>query len=1031
MSFLFGGKAKQSAGVTVASGLSIQSSVYGQVIPIVYGTTRIGNNLIWYGDFNAVQQQSSGGGGGKGGIGGGGGGKGGGGSGTYNYYTAVSLGLCEGPIYDVPIAYVDKNVTSPSQLGMTVFDGTYPQDPWSYMTTAHPDQALGYNGIAHVDVANYSLGNSPQLPNHNFVVEGVLAQSVLLSGQILPDADPSLVLVDLLTNPHYGVGFPSALIGDLSQMQDFCLAAGLLISPSYTSQTQTNSLIDDLMTATNCALVWSNGKLNVYSYGDQQIVNPNIQPAGGAVGVTYNPPGSPVFDLDDDDFMQNTATAGNSSANNNDPIIVTRKRPADAFNSIKIEYLDNTNFYNPAISEVKDQASIDQFGLRQDSVRQMHMFANSTYAQTSAQLQLQRQQIRNLYAFTLDQRYILLDPMDIVTLTDSRLGMNKHWVRIIEITENDDYSLSFIAEDYLYGTGTAAQYNFETGQGFSADYNAEPPAPNLPPILFEPTAELAEELAVYMAISGPQPWGGAQIWISTDDQSYKLAGTVTGNARTGVLTAPMGDVSPIVPPPTIDIANTISVDLLQSEGQLFSGTQADALNLSTLCYVDGEYIAYQDATLTGTDAYDLTYLVRGAYDSIIGSHAAGTQFARLDGQIFKYPYPSNLIGTQIYIKFLSFNIYGGGLQTLSEVTPITYTLQGTAFSSPLPDVTNLRTVYVGSILQLAWDAISDFRPVLYEIRRGPTWESAQFLARVAQAPYNLPGDGTYWIAAYSNPIAGIEVYSLDPSDIIVSGTQLVSNVFATFDEASLGWPGTITGSLSISGGNLVSTPGGSGYYTLSGSPAFLAETDMLGITDFLGGTNQIIDIGRVAACGITMTTTASGVNVTDDFLATNFLQNNDFLDAAAGQYITVTPQISLSQDGIIFADWQNFTPGFYLGQAFQARIFVQSTNPQVEAVITDFIFSVDVPDRIDHYMNLAVGTGGYAITFTPDGSMTAAPFNGGPNGSALPYVQVTIMNAVQGDDYFITSFTDSGLTITIKNGGSAVARTVSVAVQGY
>ena len=41
-------------------------------------------------------------------------------------------------------------------------------------------------------------------------------------------------------------------------------------------------------------------------------------------------------------------------------------------------------------------------------------------------------------------------------LTDARLGLDRQWVRITEITENEDGTLLFVAEDYLAGTGSAA-----------------------------------------------------------------------------------------------------------------------------------------------------------------------------------------------------------------------------------------------------------------------------------------------------------------------------------------------------------------------------------------------------------------------------------------------------------------------------------------------------------------------------------------------------------------------------------------------
>jgi len=83
-------QAKQHPAV---SGLQIQTSAYGKVIPIVYGTTRLAPNLIWYGDFAAIAHQSSPPSSGKGGVAGGSGGKGGGGATTYTYTAAVMLGL--------------------------------------------------------------------------------------------------------------------------------------------------------------------------------------------------------------------------------------------------------------------------------------------------------------------------------------------------------------------------------------------------------------------------------------------------------------------------------------------------------------------------------------------------------------------------------------------------------------------------------------------------------------------------------------------------------------------------------------------------------------------------------------------------------------------------------------------------------------------------------------------------------------------------------------------------------------------------
>src|SRR4051794_32925754 len=109
MAFFGRGKAKTTMPAAV-SGLQLQSSTQGLPIQLVYGTTRIAPNLIWYGAVGGTQQHAAAGGGGKGGAGGGGGGRGGGGRGRCVYEPAVAMALCEGPIQGVGNVYANKQV---------------------------------------------------------------------------------------------------------------------------------------------------------------------------------------------------------------------------------------------------------------------------------------------------------------------------------------------------------------------------------------------------------------------------------------------------------------------------------------------------------------------------------------------------------------------------------------------------------------------------------------------------------------------------------------------------------------------------------------------------------------------------------------------------------------------------------------------------------------------------------------------------------------------------------------------------------
>ena len=57
---MFGGSSTQGAQTTIYQGIRVQSSTFGRAIPLVYGSTRVTINLIWYGNFQAYAQDSGG-----------------------------------------------------------------------------------------------------------------------------------------------------------------------------------------------------------------------------------------------------------------------------------------------------------------------------------------------------------------------------------------------------------------------------------------------------------------------------------------------------------------------------------------------------------------------------------------------------------------------------------------------------------------------------------------------------------------------------------------------------------------------------------------------------------------------------------------------------------------------------------------------------------------------------------------------------------------------------------------------------------
>ena len=655
MSFLFGSKqpeaqANKTQNVT---GVPVQTSAFGGVVPILYGTQRAAINCIFYGDFTATQQQNdAAGGAGKGGIFG----SPAPASPTYTYSAAFAFAICEGPIAAMPgTVWQSKAVTTLSALGFSTFLGTYPQTPWGYLTTNHPSQARGYNGFAYIAAANYQLGTTAEMPNHSILVQALLYDAAISSG----DSDASRIMVDILTSPHYSNVFPASRIAALTNYQNYTRASGLVLSPGYGEQRSAADIVNELCLVTNSAARFSSGVLDIVPYGDEAV---------SGHGFSYVPPATPQYDLGDDDFFTDSP--------NDDPVKLLTRRPSDIVNSIKIEFRNRAKDYNVDLAQAKDQARIDAYGLIQNAALQQHLLCDPAVAQLSAHLQLQRLAVPNDYEFMLDQRYALLEVMDIVSLTDSVLGLDHQWVRISEISERDDGILQFKAEEYLGGAGTSAQYSFQPSTGFQADYS-QPPGDINAPVIFEPTSALSQGLYVYFGISGSSvEWGGCEVWAADDSAGpYRLLGQVNGKARMGTIGG-LPAFTAVAGGQTIDQTNTLHVDLSQSSGDLMTATQADARAYNTLLYVGGEFISYGTATLTSSNQYDLTYLVRGSFSTFPVVHAAGEPVVRIDSGLFKWPYSSDRIGQTLYFKFPSFNRHRGGLQSLSSVGFHAYTLTG-------------------------------------------------------------------------------------------------------------------------------------------------------------------------------------------------------------------------------------------------------------------------------------------------------------------------------------------------------------------
>jgi hypothetical protein len=664
------------------TGIQGQTSASTLCVPLCWGMARGAPNLFWYGDFasHKVKQKT---------------GKGFSQSATsYTYSASLQMGLCQGPITSVTRVWKDQAKYASytdAALGFSLFVGSYPQAPWGYLTTNHPTEALGYPGTAHLDVANYNLGNANTIGNHSFEIQG-LEYNTQVGGA--GDADPALVVQGFLTDPTYSGIFPAASLdtdtllsgpdatttGD-SALQTYCRAMGFGLSPFLADQEAASSVLDRWTKILNTAVVWTGYALKLIPYGDE-VVTGN--------GVTFLPPTTVRYALTDDDYIRK---------DNEDPILLSRGDPADAMNAMKLEFRDRSNEYNPAPIQWKDQGLIDLYGLREDGAFQAHEVCERAMGTVMLSLMGQRRAyIRNTYRLSLPPAFCRLEPMDIVTCYDPRWGTFP--VRVVDIEEDDDNQLILSLEEFPAGTASSVGFSGQPTTN-TPQNTATPAGPVNPPIIFEPRSDLSGGVAqVWVAVSGGDGttydpnWGGCFVWLSTDGGvTYQQVGQQDTPARMGKLTA----ILAAYPGANPDTVNTLAVNLAMSNGDLVGVTSAEAADAVTLCYIGGELGSYMDATLTSVYHYDLNgELYRALYGTTAPSHAIGQNFARLDDNIFKFDLPKTYIGNSIFVKFQSYNIYGDGLEDLSTVVAYPYSPVGTGFGAGSGGVPSAPTGLIGT-----------------------------------------------------------------------------------------------------------------------------------------------------------------------------------------------------------------------------------------------------------------------------------------------------------------------------------------------
>ena len=204
--------------------------------------------------------------------------------------------------------------------------------------------------------------------------------------------------------------------------------------------------------------------------------------------------------------------------------------------------------------------------------------------------------VRTKIKFKLSWEYCVLDPMDIVTITDANLGLSNFPVRIVEIEEDDQGLLAITAEELVFGVSSPAFYPNASAAGSYQQNTGVPAVAVNPPLIVQPPLALTN---------------GAR-------RSGSALGRLSGTLRSGA--ARMSTSRPTEPPirrwpssrrrcvrafsrprcrsrPAGTRSARWRSTWSKAAGRSPERAPAAASTGATLSLVDGEFLAYETATL--------------------------------------------------------------------------------------------------------------------------------------------------------------------------------------------------------------------------------------------------------------------------------------------------------------------------------------------------------------------------------------------------------------------------------------------------
>ena len=153
--------------------LAVQTSTYGRMIPMVFGSVRIAGNVIWSRPIKEVATTTKSSAGGKGG-----GGQKSSSSTTYSYYITLAAAICEGEVTRVDRVWADAQLLDLSQGTYRIYTGSEAQLPDPMIESYEGvGTTPAYRGLSYIVIEDFPMADfGNRIPNFTFEVTRQAAQ---------------------------------------------------------------------------------------------------------------------------------------------------------------------------------------------------------------------------------------------------------------------------------------------------------------------------------------------------------------------------------------------------------------------------------------------------------------------------------------------------------------------------------------------------------------------------------------------------------------------------------------------------------------------------------------------------------------------------------------------------------------------------------------------------------------------------------------------------------------------------------------